>query len=216
MPARGVPRSGALTILFRARSAFKPDGVIMFSDILTPLTGLGVPFDILEKEGPVVSTPIRSLEAVRGMRPLVPAEAVPYAGAALSALRAELAGRHCHVTTVCPGPVASGAPGQPRVTFGATLAGSHLGAAGTTQTSPADGTADPGDAKARLPLQRCAALTLAAAGHGVREAWLARHPVLLLLYITQMAPSLGAAIIDKVGPKRVAAARSGGNMYAAR
>lgn len=64
----------------------------MFSDILTPLTGLGVPFDILEKEGPVVSTPIRSLEAVRRMRPLVPAEAVPYAGAALTALRAELAG----------------------------------------------------------------------------------------------------------------------------
>ena len=64
----------------------------MFSDILTPLTGLGVPFDILEKEGPVVSTPIRSLEAVHKMRPLVPGEAVPYAGAALSALRAELAG----------------------------------------------------------------------------------------------------------------------------
>jgi uroporphyrinogen decarboxylase len=64
----------------------------MFSDILTPLTGLGVPFDILEKEGPVVSTPIRSMDAVKGMRPLVPAEAVPYAGAALSALRAELAG----------------------------------------------------------------------------------------------------------------------------
>ena len=41
------------------RSAFKPDGVIMFSDILTPLTGMNVPFDILEKEGPVVASPVR-------------------------------------------------------------------------------------------------------------------------------------------------------------
>ena len=40
-------------------SAFKPDGVIMFSDILTPLTGMNVPFDILAKEGPVVASPVR-------------------------------------------------------------------------------------------------------------------------------------------------------------
>ena len=31
----------------------------MFSDILTPLTGMNVPFDILEKEGPVVASPVR-------------------------------------------------------------------------------------------------------------------------------------------------------------
>lgn len=30
------------------------------------------------------------------------------------------------VTLVCPGPVATGAPGQPRVTFGATLDSSLL------------------------------------------------------------------------------------------
>jgi uroporphyrinogen decarboxylase len=27
--------------------AFKPDGVILFSDILTPLAGMNIPFDIL-------------------------------------------------------------------------------------------------------------------------------------------------------------------------
>jgi hypothetical protein len=48
--------------------AFKPDGVIMFSDILTPLTGMGIPFDILEKLGPVVSSPIRSMEALKQAR----------------------------------------------------------------------------------------------------------------------------------------------------
>jgi hypothetical protein len=37
-----------------------------------------------------------------------------------------------------------------------------------------------------------------------------------LLYISQYAPALGAAIIDKVGPKRVAAARDGSSMYTQR
>ena len=27
--------------------AFKPDGVILFSDILTPLAGMNIPFDIV-------------------------------------------------------------------------------------------------------------------------------------------------------------------------
>lgn len=27
---------------------FKPDGVILFSDILTPLTGMNIPFDIIK------------------------------------------------------------------------------------------------------------------------------------------------------------------------
>jgi hypothetical protein len=39
--------------------AFQPDGVIMFSDILTPLPVLGIEFDILKGKGPAISTPIR-------------------------------------------------------------------------------------------------------------------------------------------------------------
>ena len=31
--------------------AFKPDGVILFSDILTPLPGMGIDFDIIESKG---------------------------------------------------------------------------------------------------------------------------------------------------------------------
>ena len=30
--------------------AFQPDGVILFSDILTPLAGMNVPFDIIKVE----------------------------------------------------------------------------------------------------------------------------------------------------------------------
>ena len=43
--------------------AFKPDGVILFSDILTPLPGMGIDFDILEKEGPKMP-PLRTKEQI--------------------------------------------------------------------------------------------------------------------------------------------------------
>ncbi len=33
-------------------NAFQPDGVILFSDILTPLPGMGIDFDIIESKGP--------------------------------------------------------------------------------------------------------------------------------------------------------------------
>ena len=39
--------------------AFQPDGVIMFSDILTPLPSIGIEWDIKKGFGPVISTPIR-------------------------------------------------------------------------------------------------------------------------------------------------------------
>lgn len=42
--------------------AFKPDGVILFSDILTPLTGMNIPFDITGGSGPLIHTPIRTME----------------------------------------------------------------------------------------------------------------------------------------------------------
>ena len=42
--------------------AFKPDGVILFSDILTPLTGMGIPFDIEAGRGPVIHEPIRTMQ----------------------------------------------------------------------------------------------------------------------------------------------------------
>ena len=32
--------------------AFQPDGVILFSDILTPLPGMGIDFDIVESKAP--------------------------------------------------------------------------------------------------------------------------------------------------------------------
>jgi uroporphyrinogen-III decarboxylase len=44
--------------------AFKPDGVVLFSDILTPLAGMNIPFDIGSGNGPVIFEPIRTMEQV--------------------------------------------------------------------------------------------------------------------------------------------------------
>ena len=52
--------------------AFQPDGVILFSDILTPLPGMGIEFDIVESKGPQIGDPIRSLSQVEALRPLQP------------------------------------------------------------------------------------------------------------------------------------------------
>jgi uroporphyrinogen decarboxylase len=41
--------------------AFKPDGVVLFSDILTPLQGMNIGFDFNQK-GPVITDPIRTIE----------------------------------------------------------------------------------------------------------------------------------------------------------
>ncbi|KAK9916635.1 hypothetical protein WJX75_005175 [Coccomyxa subellipsoidea] len=71
--------------------AFQPDGVIMFSDILTPLPVLGIEFDILKGKGPAISTPIRSLEQVRSLRPMEdPDSSLPFIRQILTNLRSEV------------------------------------------------------------------------------------------------------------------------------
>ena len=63
--------------------AFKPDGVILFSDILTPLPGMGIDFDIIESKGPQIGNPIRNLNQVNALRPLIPSESMPFVGEVL-------------------------------------------------------------------------------------------------------------------------------------
>ncbi|XP_077222310.1 uroporphyrinogen decarboxylase [Tasmannia lanceolata] len=69
---------------------FRPDGVILFSDILTPLSGMNIPFNIIKGKGPVIYNPIRSAADVDQVREFVPEESVPYVGEALNILRAEV------------------------------------------------------------------------------------------------------------------------------
>ena len=64
--------------------------MILFSDILTPLTGMNIPFDIIKGKGPIIHKPIRNAEGVAEVTDLVPEEAVPYVGDTLRALKAEV------------------------------------------------------------------------------------------------------------------------------
>lgn len=70
--------------------AYQPDGVILFSDILTPLSGMNISFDIIKGKGPIIYKPIRTAADVAEVRELIPEEAVPYVGETLRALRAEV------------------------------------------------------------------------------------------------------------------------------
>ncbi|MBD1833720.1 uroporphyrinogen decarboxylase [Cyanobacteria bacterium FACHB-472] len=80
----------AIEISLQPFRAFEPDGVILFSDILTPLPGLGIPFDIIESRGPVIDPPIRSLEQIDQLHPLDPEESLPFIREILQTLRQEV------------------------------------------------------------------------------------------------------------------------------
>ncbi|KAJ8754579.1 hypothetical protein K2173_010014 [Erythroxylum novogranatense] len=72
--------------------AFHPDGVIIFSDILTPLPAFGVPFDIEEVRGPVIQSPIRNEEDLKTLHP-IELEKLHFVGDSLKILRQEVEGR---------------------------------------------------------------------------------------------------------------------------
>jgi len=54
------------------------DAAILFSDIMVPVEAMGVRLEIREGTGPVIEQPIRSLNQVEALRPLVAAESLPH------------------------------------------------------------------------------------------------------------------------------------------
>ena len=80
----------AVEISLQPFRAFQPDGVILFSDILTPLPGIGIPFDIIESRGPVIDPPVRSAEQVKNLKPLEPETDLPFIREILQILRREV------------------------------------------------------------------------------------------------------------------------------
>ena len=80
----------AIEISLQPWHAFHPDGVIMFSDILTPLPGIGIPFDIVESKGPIIDPPIRTQAQVDALHPLNPEESLPFIKTILKTLRQEV------------------------------------------------------------------------------------------------------------------------------
>merc|ERR1719379_1021997 len=74
--------------------AFGTDGVIMFSDILTPLPAIGVEFDVVRGSGPVIPAPLRTAADVAALTPLDDPDAkLPFIRTILGDLRKETEGR---------------------------------------------------------------------------------------------------------------------------
>nr|XP_043615519.1 dehydrogenase/reductase SDR family member 7 isoform X2 [Erigeron canadensis] len=104
-------------------------------------------------------------------------------------LRSEFYQKGIMVTVVCPGPIeTSNVP--------------------DTSTSGQKGLKEN-----RVSSERCAELTLVAASHGLKEAWISYQPVLAVMYLVQYMPSVGFWLMDKVGGKRVEVAAQKGNTY---
>ncbi|XP_028247735.1 dehydrogenase/reductase SDR family member 7-like [Glycine soja] len=88
------------------------------------------------------------------------------------------------VTVICPGPIAT-----------SNNAGSRV------------------PSEKRVPSERCAELTIIAATHGLKEAWISYQPVLTVMYLVQYMPTIGYWVMDKIGKSRVEAAEQKGNTY---
>ncbi len=72
---------------------FGVDGAVLFADIMLPLAGMGIPFEIQPNVGPVVADPIRTAAQVARLRTVEPEEGTPYVLAALRLLKRELGER---------------------------------------------------------------------------------------------------------------------------
>ncbi|MBU2514161.1 uroporphyrinogen decarboxylase [bacterium] len=67
------------------------DAVIMFSDILTPLVGMGVELDFMP--GPVLANPIKNQRDIDHLHPLIPEKSTSYVGEILRLIRQQISGR---------------------------------------------------------------------------------------------------------------------------
>ena len=84
----------SLEVSLQPWKAYGVDGVILFSDILTPLPAMGVDFAISEAGG-ITIAPIRDREAFKRMTehgPFEPEKEVPFVGEVLGQLREAVAG----------------------------------------------------------------------------------------------------------------------------
>ena len=77
----------AATVTMQPVERFDVDAAIIFADIVTPLVGVGIDVQLVEKVGPVIDPPIRSESDLERLRPLDPGEDVPYMLEALRLVR---------------------------------------------------------------------------------------------------------------------------------
>eukprot|EP00892_Ulva_mutabilis_P004882 jgi/Ulvmu1/2766/UM014_0224.1 len=113
-----------------------------------------------------------------------------------TSVAAEIADRGVGITVACPGPIAGA---DTRTVFGPY--GKFI--------KEED---ESGQSK-KVPMDRCCELVSRAAAFGVQEAWIARHPVLLVGYLCLFFPIAAEWLIKKVGPKRMRALQQGKSGY---
>jgi uroporphyrinogen decarboxylase len=79
-PVTEIAKDPALAsqVAVDAVNALDVDAAIIFADIMLPLEGMGVQFKIEENVGPIVTSPIRTLDDVNSLRALSPEEDVGY------------------------------------------------------------------------------------------------------------------------------------------
>lgn len=77
----------AAEVTLQPLKRFALDAAILFSDIMTPLQGMGV--DLTFAPGPVVREPIRTEAAIEDLRALVPERDVPFVLESIRLIRAE-------------------------------------------------------------------------------------------------------------------------------
>lgn len=81
----------AIELSLQPWRAFQTDGVIMFSDILTPLPALGIEFDVVKGKGPIIEVPVRSMDQVQGLLPMDdPDSKLGFVRETLRSLRSEI------------------------------------------------------------------------------------------------------------------------------
>lgn len=72
---------------------FGVDGAVLFADIMLPLEGMDVGFEIRPGVGPVIERPVRTMADVEALQVVGPEEGTPYVLDALQLLRRELGDR---------------------------------------------------------------------------------------------------------------------------
>ena len=83
----------ALEVTLQPVKRIDVDAAILFSDLLLPLEPMGLPFDFVRGEGPVIDTPLRSEADIDRLRPFEPREALAHVLDAIRMIRAELGSR---------------------------------------------------------------------------------------------------------------------------
>lgn len=83
----------AVQVTLQPLGRFDLDAAILFSDIMIPLGGMGVDFEIRESVGPIISNPVRDLQAANSLRKLDPKADMPFVLESIRLLRRELEGR---------------------------------------------------------------------------------------------------------------------------